>query len=316
MLQQLAHELRMYASISENRCLKVLMNVLPDLQHQFIIGEEIVTFFSASHLIAFDIVTYHHDHPDAYWVAWKRENAIKDLGIRYIRLEEADLLNETTLLQTINTQLFKSLKLKVCGMRDHKNIIDIAAIGPHYLGFICYKPSKRDIGEAFQMPLFDPTIAKVGVFVDADADFIIAKIQQLHLQAVQLHGNESTALCEQLKSTGIKVIKVFSVDDDFDFTTTVPYEAVSDYFLFDTKGKAHGGNGVKFNWALLKQYNGSKPLFLSGGIDLEDLPIIAKLNLLPLNLYALDVNSKFELEPALKDVLKVKQLKDGLHQCN
>jgi phosphoribosylanthranilate isomerase len=166
------------------------------------------------------------------------------------------------------------------------------------------------------MPLFDPVIAKVGVFVDADADFIIAKIQQLHLQAVQLHGNESTALCEQLKSTGIKVIKVFSVDDDFDFTTTVPYEAVSDYFLFDTKGKAHGGNGVKFNWALLKQYNGSKPLFLSGGIDLEDLPIIAKLNLLPLNLYALDVNSKFELEPALKDVLKVKQLKVGLHQCN
>jgi phosphoribosylanthranilate isomerase len=249
-------------------------------------------------------------------VAWKRENAIKDLGIRYIRLEEADLLNETTLLQTINTQLFKSLKLKVCGMRDHKNIIDIAAIGPHYLGFICYKPSKRDIGEAFQMPLFDPTIAKVGVFVDADYDFIIAKIQQLHLQAVQLHGNESTALCEQLKSTGIKVIKVFSVDDDFDFTTTVPYEAVSDYFLFDTKGKAHGGNGVKFNWALLKQYNGSKPLFLSGGIDLEDLPIIAKLNLLPLNLYALDVNSKFELEPALKDVIKVKQLKEGLHQCN
>ena len=247
MLQQLAHELRMYASISENRCLKVLMNVLPDVQHQFIIGEEIVTFFSASHLIAFDIVTYHHDHPDAYWVAWKRENAIKDLGIRYIRLEEADLLNETTILQTINTQLFKSLKLKVCGMRDHKNILDIAAIGPHYLGFICYKPSKRDIGEAFQMPLFDPAIAKVGVFVDADADFIIAKIQQLHLQAVQLHGNESTALCEQLKSTGIKVIKVFSVDDDFDFTTTVPYEAVSDYFLFDTKGKAHGGNGVKFN---------------------------------------------------------------------
>lgn len=316
MLQQLAHELRMYASISENRCLKVLMNVLPDVQHQFIIGEEIVTFFSASHLIAFDIVTYHHDHPDAYWVAWKRENAIKDLGIRYIRLEEADLLNETTLLQTINTQLFKGLKLKVCGMRDHKNIIDIAAIRPDYLGFICYKPSKRDIGEAFQMPLFDPVIAKVGVFVDADAEFIIAKIQQLHLQAVQLHGNESTALCEQLKSTGIKVIKVFSVDDDFDFTTTVPYEAVSDYFLFDTKGKAHGGNGVKFNWALLKQYNGSKPLFLSGGIDLEDLPIIAKLNLLPLNLYALDVNSKFELEPALKDVLKVKQLKVGLHQCN
>ena len=316
MLQQLANELRMYASISENRCLKVLMNLLPDVQHQFIIGEEIVTFFSASHLIAFDIVTYHHDHPDAYWVAWKRENAIKDLGIRYIRLEEADLLNETTLLQTINTQLFKGLKLKVCGMRDHKNIIDIAAIRPDYLGFICYKPSKRDIGEAFQMPLFDPVIAKVGVFVDADADFIIAKIQQLHLQAVQLHGNESTVLCEQLKSTGIKVIKVFSVDDDFDFTTTVPYEAVSDYFLFDTKGKAHGGNGVKFNWALLKQYNGSKPLFLSGGIDLEDLPIIAKLNLLPLNLYALDVNSKFELEPALKDVLKVKQLKVGLHQCN
>ena len=111
-------------------------------------------------------------------------------------------------------------------------------------------------------------------------------------------------------------LSISKVDDDFDFTTTVPYEAVSDYFLFDTKGKAHGGNGVKFNWALLKQYNGSKPLFLSGGIDLEDLPIIAKLNLLPLNLYALDVNSKFELEPALKDVLKVKQLKVGLHHCN
>ena len=312
MLLQLTHELRMYASTSEIRCLNVLLALLPDVEHQYIIGEEIVTFYSPSHKIALDIVTYHHDHPDAYWVSWKREQGIKALGIRYIRLEEKDLFNKELILKTTNEQLLKALKLKVCGMRDYKNIIDVSDIKPDYLGFIAYEKSKRDIGSSFQMPDFDPEIQKVGVFVDADFEFISAKIKQLNLQVVQLHGSEPVELCEQLITLSVKVIKVFSVDDDFDFKVLDQYKLACDFFLFDTKGKEHGGNGIKFNWEILKKYDGSKPLFLSGGIDLEDLKFIAKLDLLSLNLYALDVNSKFELEPALKDVVKVKMLKENL----
>lgn len=312
MLAQLAHELRMYASASELRCMKVLSLLLKDLQHQFIVGDEIVTFYSESHKIAFDIVTYHHDHPDAYWVTWKREQAIKTLDIRYIRFEEKDLINEQSILQTVNDQLFKSLKLKVCGMRDYKNIIEISDLSPDYLGFISYEKSKRDIGTSFQTPDIDPAIEKVGVFVDADYDFITKQIQQLKLQAVQLHGSESVELCKSLKELPIKIIKVFSVDDNFDFQIINPYKSVADFFLFDTKGKEHGGNGVKFNWQILKKYDGEKRLFLSGGIEIEDLPEIAKLNLLKLNLYALDVNSKFEIEPALKDVKKVMLLKEKI----
>ena len=308
MIQQLANELRMYASASELRSLATLMRILPDLEHQYIIEDEIVTFFSASHLLVLDIVSYHHDHPDAYWITWKREQKIKNKGFTYIRLEDKDLVSSEILLHSIHTQLYKSLKIKVCGMRDHQNIYDLSETNPDYLGFICYSKSKRDIGTSFQMPVIDDKIQKVGVFVDEDFEFIHSQITKLKLQAVQLHGQESVDLCSQLKALPIEVIKVFSVDDDFDFKVLEPYKAVSDFFLFDTKGKEHGGNGIKFNWDILQKYDGSKPLFLSGGIDLEDLSSIAKLDLLRLNLYALDINSKFEIEPALKDVHKVKQL--------
>jgi len=308
MLHQLAQELRLYASESELRCKYVLENLLPDLQHQYILGEEVVTFYSASHLVVFDIVSYHHDHPDAYWITWKREQAIKNQNLRYIRLEEKDIIDEATILNTIQEQLFKALKIKVCGMRDAENITAIALLNPDYLGFIFYEKSKRNVGEEVQIPVLEGTIKKVGVFVDADFEVIKSKIEHYQLKAVQLHGNETVDFCEQIKAQNVEVIKVFSVDESFDFEIIKHYSEVADYYLFDTKGKEHGGNGVKFNWEILEKYNGEKPLFLSGGISNEDLDEIKKLPLLKLNLFALDVNSKYEIVPALKDVDLVKEL--------
>ena len=308
MINQLAQELRMFASASELKAKAILCQLLPDLQHQYIIDDEIVTFYSPSHLLILDIVSYHHDHPDAYWVTWKREQKLKSTGDRYIRLEEKDLTSESSLLETIQKQLFKSLKIKVCGMRNHENISAIAALQPDYLGFISYPKSKRDIGADFKIPDGLENIILTGVVVNENFEYIQKLVNTLGLKAIQLHGSESPTLCKELKSLNISIIKVFSVDDDFDFDSLVPYSDVADFFLFDTKGKEHGGNGVKFNWNILEKYKGEKPLILSGGIDLEDISDISKLNLLRLNLYALDVNSKFEIEPALKDVEKVKQL--------
>lgn len=214
------------------------------------------------------------------------------------------------------------MKLKVCGMKYEDNMLEVASLQPDYIGFIFWKPSSR---------FFSSTLAKlpeiskkVGVFVDASIEEIILKIEEYNLQAVQLHGEESPAFCTQLTqsvkskadwvSTKLEIIKVFSIKDNFDFNRLLAYEEVCDYFLFDTKGRLPGGNGYGFNWEVLKNYPSKKPYFLSGGIGLEETDQIKNFLQRPESkyCYAIDVNSKFETEPGLKDVKKLKEFKERI----
>ena len=196
------------------------------------------------------------------------------------------------------------------------NTAEVAKLQPDYLGFIFYKKSARDFNTS--IPNLPSSIKKVGVFVDEDIELIIEKIDEFNLQAIQLHGHESPEYCAQLKRHYIKdndktldIIKVFSIKDEFDFSILKDYEDVCDYYLFDTKGKLPGGNGYTFNWDVLKDYPSTKPYFLSGGIGLNAVEKIKAFQKSAASkyCYALDVNSKFETEPGLKDVNLLNQFK-------
>lgn len=195
------------------------------------------------------------------------------------------------------------------------NTAEVALVQPDFLGFIFWGKSARFFeGE---IPALPHQISKIGVFVDAELEFILETVLQHNLQGVQLHGNESPAYCEKI-TTALKnvnhksdLIKVFSIKDDFNFDALKSYEHVCDYYLFDTKGKLPGGNGYVFDWSVLKAYPSTKPYFLSGGIGLENLDKIKDFMELPESEYcfAIDVNSKFELEPGLKKIDELKEFK-------
>lgn len=191
-------------------------------------------------------------------------------------------------------------------MKYPENILEVGALLPDYMGFIFWERSARFFdGETPNLP---DTIKKVGVFVNESVENIIEKINKYNLQAVQLHGKESVEFCLKLKSnidSEIEIIKVFSVGDDFDFDVLKPFENVCDYFLFDTKGKLPGGNGTTFDWKILEKYKSEKPFFLSGGIGIEEIPAIKNLKL---PIYAIDVNSRFEIEPGLKNINLVRTI--------
>ena len=196
------------------------------------------------------------------------------------------------------------MKLKICGMKYSENILEVAQLKPDYMGFIFWKKSSRYFDG--QIPELPKSIKKTGVFVNETVAIIVEKIIENNLQAVQLHGKESADFCLNLKSEfsknnldNIEIIKVFSVANDFDFERLMPFENLCDYFLFDTKGKLPGGNGTTFDWNVLKHYPSSKPFFLSGGIGLEEIAAVEEIIKTNLPVYAIDVNSKFEIEPGL-----------------
>ncbi|WP_421940241.1 phosphoribosylanthranilate isomerase [Pedobacter sp.] len=203
------------------------------------------------------------------------------------------------------------LKLKVCGMKYAANIAAVAALRPDYLGFIFYEQSPRFINEvsAELIKYIPEEIKTVGVFVNAAIEVVAKQVNTNKLKAVQLHGSESPEFCAHLKSQlpHLELIKAFGVDEEFGFSTLEAYNEHVDYFLFDTKTKAHGGSGKTFDWRILAAYQGSKPYFLSGGIDLAHAETIKEIQ--DLRLYALDINSKFEFEPGLKDAEKVSAFK-------
>lgn len=193
-------------------------------------------------------------------------------------------------------------------MRDVNNIREVSQLNPHYMGFIFYAASPRYVGEEFKIPENFPVATKrVGVFVNETNEKIIQKIQEFKLDFVQLHGNEPVQQCMELKNYPVGIIKVFSVDDDTDFEVTKHYREVVDFFLFDTKGKYYGGNARTFNWDVLTKYDQIIPFFLSGGITPDNIGDIQ--NLPGLNLQAIDVNSGVEIQPAMKDVKKIKAIK-------
>ena len=191
-------------------------------------------------------------------------------------------------------------------MKHASNINEIDALGVDYLGFIFYPKSKRDASEVNPETIKSVNAKKVGVFVNESFEFIHDKAKTFGLHTIQLHGDESPALCEQLKNVGLEIFKVFSVGESFDFTQLEAYKDLVDYFLFDTKGKERGGNGYAFDWELLKNYTLDVPLILSGGLNPDNIEEAFKLK--NLNIYALDLNSGFEIEPGLKDVDKLKEV--------
>jgi phosphoribosylanthranilate isomerase len=200
-----------------------------------------------------------------------------------------------------------NLKLKICGMKDPKNIMDVTTLSPDYMGFIFYPRSPRFVGENFLPPKdFPGSIKKVGVFVNETTERIKEFVSAAKLDYVQLHGGESAAQCAELRSEGIRVIKVFSVDDNFDFNQTRGYESSTDYFLFDTKGKYYGGNSTAFDWNVLQRYNQKVPFFLSGGLTPENVHLIGALK--TMNIHALDINSGVEISPAVKSIEKIKKV--------
>lgn len=192
-------------------------------------------------------------------------------------------------------------------MRDPENISDVATALPDFLGFIFYMKSARFVGKDFsskQLKAIPEAIQKVGVFVNELPEKVIEICKRLGFQVAQLHGSESPEYCKQIKVSGLTVFKAFSVDNSFEFDQLSGYSEVCDYFLFDTKGHLPGGTGQKFNWELLKNYTGSVPFFLSGGIGPDDLEAIR--NFEHPRWRGLDVNSGFEIASALKDVEKVR----------
>lgn len=201
------------------------------------------------------------------------------------------------------------MKLKVCGMREAQNIEALKDLKPDYMGFIFWEPSKR---YCHKVPKNIPNhIQKVGVFVDASLDEIQRVISLNDLQAVQLHGNETPALCESLFMK-TQVIKAFQIGPDFDFSSLIDYKKHCHYFLFDTQGPLPGGNGTTFDWSMLKNYTLDHPFFLSGGIGLNSIEKIAEIRRVGLPIHALDINSKFEMVPGLKNIDDIKLFKEKL----
>lgn len=190
--------------------------------------------------------------------------------------------------------------IKVCGMREADNIRAVDALSTDFMGFIFWPHSCRYVAA---LPACLPQRAKrVGVFVDADMADLLQHAAQYGLHAVQLHGHENPAYVRQLRASvgQLTVIKAFNIATPNDLEQTVPYEGLADYFLFDTKGPSVGGNGKQFDWTVLNAYNGTTPFLLSGGIGPDDAPRIRSFHH-PL-LAGIDLNSRFETSPAVKDI--------------
>jgi phosphoribosylanthranilate isomerase len=201
-----------------------------------------------------------------------------------------------------------SLKIKICGLRDHRNILEITQLKPDLMGFIFFPGSLRyaDMNLSSLITSSLPKyIRKTGVFVNSDYDAITAFVRKYSLDIVQLHGDESPDICRRLKDTGIHVIKTFNISRAEGFDNCSEYIPYTNYFLFDTLTPGHGGSGIKFDWSILDNYNLKHPFFLSGGISPGDASEIPKID--NPSFYGIDINSRFETEPGLKDIESLKK---------
>ena len=215
--------------------------------------------------------------------------------------------------------------IKVCGMRDAQNIREVSQLGVDMIGMIFYPKSPRYVemqsSHAGIIPDYvkeDINIksakspARVGVFVDDMVQNIVTRVVNYHLDYVQLHGNEPREMCENLRLTldpdirpGIKIIKAISVSDASDIQKYKEYVGAVDYFLFDTKCKTVGGSGQQFDWQVLDEYDGDVPFLLSGGIGPEDVSRVRSFH--HPKCVGIDLNSRFEIEPGVKDVEKLRK---------
>ena len=203
------------------------------------------------------------------------------------------------------------MKIKICGLKFETNILGLAKLKPDYMGFIFWEKSKRLV-KGTTPNLLQTKIKKTGVFVNADFEEIKDKVHIHKLEAIQLHGLESPEFCKKINSLGVEIIKAFNIDENFNFNILEKYKLCSDYFLFDTKGKSPGGNGISFDWEILRNYKYKKKFFLSGGIGIESINAIKKIKNLSLPLFCIDINSRFELNPGEKNIELIKSFKNSL----
>lgn len=209
----------------------------------------------------------------------------------------------------------KEIKLKICGMKYSENIEEIALLQPDYLGFIFWSNSSRNM-DYDSIPILPSGVKKVGVFVNASIDEILLKVNQFQLDIIQLHGDESISFCKELNHYNFEIIKVFSIGNLFDFSNLKNYIPYVNYFLFDTKGKKPGGNGITFNWKILENYPYEKPFFLSGGIGKTEVDAIKTFLSTEIGkkCLAIDVNSRFETKPGYKSEIKLRKFKKLLYE--
>lgn len=199
-------------------------------------------------------------------------------------------------------------RIKVCGMTSMQQVQELAALGADYAGFIFYEKSPRFV--AGKIPVDElkafTGIQKAGVFVNESAERILQIVADYGLNAVQLHGDETPEFAKEL-SAETTVIRAFRVRGDENLTELLsPYEDSVDYFLFDTKAQEYGGTGKKFDWSVLERASINKPYFLSGGIGVDDAEQV-KTFINNNNVFSLDVNSRFEIEPGVKDMEQVRR---------
>ena len=219
--------------------------------------------------------------------------------------------------------------VKVCGLRDSENIRQVAALGVDWIGMIFWEKSPRNVtmipshagiipDRASLSPLAtNNSPLKVGVFVDEMAQNIITRVVNFQLDIIQLHGHETPTLIRNLRRTladirPVKVIKAISVSSHDDIAAYKDYADCVDYFLFDTKCPSVGGSGQQFDWSVLDAYDGEVPFLLSGGIGPDDAERVR--NFQHPKCIGIDLNSKFETEPAMKDVAAIGKFLNELHR--
>jgi phosphoribosylanthranilate isomerase len=205
------------------------------------------------------------------------------------------------------------MKIKVCGITRKEDLQQLVSYQVNYAGFIFYEKSPRFAGQKIDARTVREIagIKKVGVFVNAPLEQVQRTITDYGLDMVQLHGDETPEYCEAIRKS-VPVIKAFRVGENVDWSALLSaYLPVTDYFLFDTEaGKAYGGTGKRFNWELLQTYPYAHPFYLSGGIGLEETPELLQIKLPAL--FAVDVNSKFEIQPGVKNMEKVRLFTDQI----
>lgn len=209
------------------------------------------------------------------------------------------------------------MKIKVCGNTNIDQVYQLDEIGVHYAGFIFYEKSPRYVVGRIkegELKMANLGLRKVGVFVNAGYEEVMKQKDRFGLQVIQLHGDESAELCSRISKEAL-TIKVFRVSNDDGIDEKLKeFEGVVDFFLFDKKDKRFGGTGEKFNWRILALLSVNHPFFLSGGVGIED---VEEINLLQVDsigrwMYGVDVNSRFEVEPGLKEMDKVRRFMEKI----
>jgi phosphoribosylanthranilate isomerase len=212
------------------------------------------------------------------------------------------------------------MRIKVCGMTNTEQVMQLDTMGVEFAGFIFYPKSPRYVFRHMPRPeikkIKGQHINKVGVFVNAPVEELLQTVDDCGLHLVQLHGDETPKYCEKVADY-VGVIKAFRLrDDDQVLWKVKDYQDIADMFLFDTDGSGYGGTGKKFNWSMLQGLRINKPFFLSGGIGPDDIEGLASFSkdTVAKDLFSIDVNSKFETIPGLKDMVAVEKFVKAVKQ--